>query len=90
LASFFRNWTTSSSTMEGTLHPPDPIRRRSITSPLSTMVSSPTMEPRLEANRCSSSRSASMVTSRSSMIGSDSSCSSKVFWVVSPSECLVM
>ena len=45
---------------------------------------------RLEAKRCSSSRSASMVTSRSSMIGSLSSCSSKVFCRVSPMVCLVM
>ena len=80
---------TFSSTMEGTAQPPEPIRRRSMVSPVSVMVMGPTIEPLRAANRCSSSRRASTVTSRSSMIGSDSSCSSNVFCFVSPMVCLV-
>ena len=84
------NWMTFSSTMEGTPQPPEPMRRRSMVSPESRMVMGPTMVPLREAKRCSSSRSASSATSMSSMMGSDSSCSSKVFCFVSPMVCLVM
>ena len=77
-------------TMEGTAQPPEPMRLRSMVSPESRMVTGPTIEPFREANRCSSSRSESSATSRSSMMGSDSSCSSKVFCRVSPMVCLVM
>ena len=89
LASCLRKPMTFSSTIEGTAQPPEPMRRRSMVSPLSVMVIGPTIEPLRAAKRCSSSRRASSVTSRSSMIGSDSSCSSKVFWRVSPMVCLV-
>jgi hypothetical protein len=90
LASHSRNWITSGSTMDGTDHPPVPMRRASMTSPPSTTVISPTMAPLLDANRCSSSRRLSSVTSRSSMIGSDSAWSSKVFSRVPAIVCLVM
>ena len=80
---------TFSSTIEGTAQPPEPIRRRSMVSPVSVMVIGPTIEPLRAAKRCSSSRRASTVTSRSSMMGSDSSCSSKVLCFVSPIVCLV-
>ena len=88
-ASCLRKVITFSSTIEGTAQPPEPMRRRSIVSPVSVIVIGPTIEPLRAANMCSSSRSASSVTSRSSMIGSDSSCSSKVFCLESPIECLV-
>ncbi len=40
---------TSGSTMLGTAQPPEPMRRRSMVSPLSTMVIGPTMEPLVSA-----------------------------------------
>ncbi len=89
-ASCLPNWMTFSSTMDGTPQPPEPIRRRSIVSPESRIVIGPTIVPLREANRWSSSRRVSSATSRSSMIGSDSSCSSKVFCFVSPTVCFVM
>ena len=90
LASCLRKLMTFSSTIEGTAQPPEPMRRRSIVSPESVIVIGPTIEPLRAAKRCSSSRRASTVTSRSSMIGSDSSCSSNVFCLVSPIVCFVM
>ena len=45
LASCLRNVMTFSSTIEGTAQPPEPIRRKSIVSPVSVMVMGPTIEP---------------------------------------------
>ena len=45
LASCLRNVMTFSSTIEGTAQPPEPIRRRSMVSPMSVMVMGPTIEP---------------------------------------------
>ena len=45
LASCLRKVMTFSSTMEGTAQPPEPIRRRSMVSPVSVIVMGPTIEP---------------------------------------------
>ena len=75
--------------MEGTEYPPLPSRVQSTRSPSSTNTTGPTMEPAFSARTCSSSRSAVRVTSRSSMIGSDSSCVSSVFSCESLMVCFV-
>ena len=89
-ASHFLNWITSGSTIDGSAYPPEPMRRQSISSPLSTSVMLPTIEPRFSANTCSSSRSTESATSRSSRIGSDSSCVSKVFSFVPATVCFAL
>ena len=69
----------SGSTIDGTEYPPLPNLAQSTRSPSSPNTTGPTMLPLFSARTCNSSRRAASETSKSSMIGSDSSCVSNVF-----------